>query len=504
MSISIGDRVVKNSGIRSGKSGTVKNILSDGTIAVNFDGEKTSRYCDPGSCTVMNSDNFDNTPIDRYVKSLRSKVPDSNLETWPGDKGAFSYYNKPNGKKLILAIGKAKDVIKPIADKFSADYIITPVDYGRGKWGYSIEPRAWAKRGEFKVENAAMNAKDTDGKELKVGDHIKVKVDMNGRWDGGGIITALKPYRIVEYKDIFGHINVTQENSVRKVVNNNKWSVEGKLSTNAVRNSEFKVGDKVKHAKHGTTGKVIDKDPNLGIYVFWDNGTSGYYKNGDVIIKNSVVHSAINAKFKVGDKVTGSRGGTYPTSNDYGVVVKLTPDGNYVTVKSGKYGRDIDYHESELHLANTALNAKFKIGDYVKWGNSGWHTISEIKETSKGPMYALKAHGRSFYPVSEDDIEFMRKKYGTSPIGNSAVAKNGPHFHGGGDALAEKIVKAVQKYIDAKSEDAKRKAMTEITTLGRTASSLAGGAWVMRDGSVALVDKQPRGATRLMDFVKSL
>lgn len=443
MSISIGDRIVKNSGIRSGKSGTVKNILSDGTIAVNFDGENTSRYCDPGSCTVMNSDNFDNTPIDRYVKSLRSKVPDSNLETWPGDKGAFSYYNKPNGKKLILAIGKAKDVIKPIADKFSADYIITPVDYGRGKWGYSIEPRAWAKRGEFKVANA-------------------------------------------------------------------------------VHNSEFKVGDKVKHAKHGTTGKVIDKDPNLGIYVFWDNGTSGYYKNGDGIIKNSVVHSAMNAKFKIGDKVkwyerkadgsfssTGMR--TFDIvgedASNYHVRIVGSRSSDYKIVPKGAGDREF------MPLNSRAFNADFKVGDIVglklmdggkrdyvivgKGKDYGWYYVGYASDPGSG-MECVKA--TEFVNKGKSMTVPSAYRYGR----NSAVTKNGPHFHGDLDALAEKIVKAVQKYIDAKSEDAKRKAMTEINTLGRTASSLAGGAWVMRDGSVALVDKQPRGATRLMDFVKSL
>lgn len=63
----------------------------------------------------------------------------------------------------------------------------------------------------------AINAKDSNGKELKVGDRIKVQIDMHGPWEGGGVVTALKPYRIVEFKDVFGHINTIQENSVLKV-----------------------------------------------------------------------------------------------------------------------------------------------------------------------------------------------------------------------------------------------------------------------------------------------
>lgn len=90
----------------------------------------------------------------------------------------------------------------------------------------------------------------------------------------------------------------------------------------------------------------------------------------------------------------------------------------------------------------------------------------------------------------------------TNPIVCNAMASmNGIHFSGGGNALAEKIVLAVQKYIDAKTDSAKDSALAKVNELSRAASTLAGGAWVMRDGSVALTDKQPRGATRLTDFI---
>ena len=42
-------------------------------------------------------------------------------------------------------------------------------------------------------------------------------------------------------------------------------------------NTGYKIGDRVKHTKFGTFGKVLDIDPNGGVYVFWDNGTSAYY-----------------------------------------------------------------------------------------------------------------------------------------------------------------------------------------------------------------------------------
>lgn len=42
-------------------------------------------------------------------------------------------------------------------------------------------------------------------------------------------------------------------------------------------NKGYKIGDIVKHTKFGTYGQVIDIDPNCGVYVFWNNGTSVYY-----------------------------------------------------------------------------------------------------------------------------------------------------------------------------------------------------------------------------------
>ena len=50
MDFEIGDRICKVSGINSGKSGTIRSVLPNGTVGVVFDGEKTVRYCDPGNC----------------------------------------------------------------------------------------------------------------------------------------------------------------------------------------------------------------------------------------------------------------------------------------------------------------------------------------------------------------------------------------------------------------------------------------------------------------------
>ena len=43
------------------------------------------------------------------------------------------------------------------------------------------------------------------------------------------------------------------------------------------KNAGYKIGDRVRHTCYNTLGSVLDIDPNGDVYVFWDNGTSGYY-----------------------------------------------------------------------------------------------------------------------------------------------------------------------------------------------------------------------------------
>ena len=87
-------------------------------------------------------------------------------------------------------------------------------EVGRELWMTKVEAKHTYQDGKIVSRDSAQ---DSDEKELRIGDKIKVQTDMHGRWDGGGVITALKPYGIVEYKDVFGHINTTQVNSVRRL-----------------------------------------------------------------------------------------------------------------------------------------------------------------------------------------------------------------------------------------------------------------------------------------------
>ena len=45
-----GDRVVKMSGNRAGRYGTVNSVMENGTLNVTFDGERIPKWCDPARC----------------------------------------------------------------------------------------------------------------------------------------------------------------------------------------------------------------------------------------------------------------------------------------------------------------------------------------------------------------------------------------------------------------------------------------------------------------------
>lgn len=47
-------------------------------------------------------------------------------------------------------------------------------------------------------------------------------------------------------------------------------------------NTGYKIGDCVKHTKFGTFGKVLVIGSDGGVYVFWNNGTSAYYGEGNL------------------------------------------------------------------------------------------------------------------------------------------------------------------------------------------------------------------------------
>lgn len=96
-----------------------------------------------------------NEPLIRYIKSnIQTKFPQSSLEGYTD--GVTSLIERGNGKITILADRKARPALDQLKAKFEPDYIFAFVDYGRGKTGFTMTPRAHTQRGEFKVANAVV------------------------------------------------------------------------------------------------------------------------------------------------------------------------------------------------------------------------------------------------------------------------------------------------------------------------------------------------------------
>ena len=172
------------------------------------------------------------------------------------------------------------------------------------------------------------------------------------------------------------------------------------------------------------------------------------------------------AKYKVGDKV--KVGGHTAT------IVKILG-----TSASGEqmYGVKQDdngwAYESLEGKMKAAANAKFKVGQKVARVSDG--KVGVIQEAYADGTYAVHVDGEANpNKMPENRIRAV-----------NADVVNGRHFSGPANDLADKIVKLVNKWLDApksKKDDAFNRLNTEI----RAASSLGGGVWAMRDGTIAI------------------
>ena len=102
MDFEIGDRICKVRGINSGKSGTIRSVLPNGTVGVIFDGEKTVRYCDPGNCekptmipTATNA---------KFKVGQRVKYQGKTWKVGDGLTGGFVRLYSEDGKTAVAAL----------------------------------------------------------------------------------------------------------------------------------------------------------------------------------------------------------------------------------------------------------------------------------------------------------------------------------------------------------------------------------------------------------------
>lgn len=200
------------------------------------------------------------------------------------------------------------------------------------------------------------------------------------------------------------------------------------------------------------------------------------------------------AKYKVGDKV--KVGGHTAT------IVKIlgtSASGEQMYgVKQDDNGWAYESLEGKMKAANAS--SKFQPGTKVFVRMYPYN-----KNDSRGAIGVIKKNRGNTMDVEIDGktIEVDYRFLTPSPNAANADVVNGRHFSGPANDLADKIAKLVNKWMDApesKKDDAFNRLNTEI----RAASSLGGGVWAMRDGTIAIAPEKPRGAQRLTDYLKTL
>ena len=200
------------------------------------------------------------------------------------------------------------------------------------------------------------------------------------------------------------------------------------------------------------------------------------------------------AKYKVGDKV--KVGGHTAT------IVKIlgtSASGEQMCgVKQDDNGWAYESLEGKMKAANAS--SKFQPGTKVFVRMYPYN-----KNDSRGGIGVIKKNRGNTMDVEIDGktIEVDYRFLTPSPNAANADVVNGRHFSGPANDLADKIAKLVNKWMDApesKKDDAFNRLNTEI----RAASSLGGGVWAMRDGTIAIAPEKPRGAQRLTDYLKTL
>lgn len=188
-----------------------------------------------------------------------------------------------------------------------------------------------------------------------------------GYTNGGANETRLGPF--AEQSDAI-KAGMTEQGKTRGFTLSGVVDESGKYvySNAKACNAKFKVGDRVRVRQEAAdvienpalarkTGKVIRVLPGGYYEVDGELGATGLELSDAELIS---ANSALNAKFKVGDKVISK-------SRKYLGPAKITDetDDEYV-VKFDNGMRDM-LEKDDVVAANAALNAKFNVGDKVKF-----------------------------------------------------------------------------------------------------------------------------------------
>jgi heat shock protein HspQ len=195
-------------------------------------------------------------------------------------------------------------------------------------------------------------------------------------------------------------------------------------SFNSVRNAKFKVGDRVRDTEARREGVIVEVDAEMpGYYaVKYDTRPQPQWNIPEEYLVRA--NSVRNAKFKVGDKVRSKTHKNLDVLRVRGVQkgetlydLEATDGPKWARVK----GR---LPESDLVLANSVRNAKFKVGDKVKvkfprFGYQNGIVTGIVDEPGIKKAYEIDFTNGERYTVAADAV-FAANSVRSS---NSVVAK---------------------------------------------------------------------------------
>lgn len=339
-----------------------------------------------GEFTINATAKNANEPLIRFIKSnIQTKFPQSSLEGYTD--GVTSLIERGNGKITILADRKARPALDQLKARFEPDYIFAFVDYGRGKTGFTMTPRAHTQRGEFKVANA--KAYDRNGHGLKEGDIIDTP-------KGLAVILQFKQSTSNPERRYASYVGVSYDPE-KKVVQ--EWLMTG---------SRGEIRATVQNAKFAVTAKsgasTVIEAPN---YAAAEKEAKRRFGAG------CIVDVVGNAELASLDKLLKKNGITREEFDK--MIAEMKRKGakavHFIRGKDGKLKFKAD--------GTTIGNAKFKVGDKV-WVPAK-QKIGVIRGVSAtGNQYDVEFIGGGGSYVNEEELKFLQFSVRTT---NAVVAK---------------------------------------------------------------------------------
>ena len=458
MDFEIGDRICKVRGINSGKSGTIRSVLPNGTVGVVFDGEKTVRYCDPGNCakpTMIPTATNSKFKVGQMVK-IQGRVTKV-YETSSGDACSVRFDGTNNDipfleKDVVAANAKFK-VGDLVTDSYGMRLfevtgiepggIYNIVDYENGTARYTMQESKMKKASASLVKSytnsTAKNAKFRKGDFVYLGGVEKMEVmaptDAHG-WTKCKYLEGTRKGMVIDMPtpELKSAKNACAANASVKVRPEIQKEYDAYVKAKEKfdkwwnPNRSFAEGVKAREAK-----ELHEAEKALWTKwraVFGTPIPSGWAGNPSVLANANV--EVDGSKLKFTDKTGKWHGpfknwdeleremGKYGISINYETVTNAATDAEFEKIKAmGKTAGDKYFRDNYQSFID-----KYGFKDALELGKR----ISRIKyKPIKKGRYAGKGPDGMTYYVDYTSDRWFAKKYGKDGTNVTEIQIQGPY-----------------------------------------------------------------------------